>query len=121
MSILSRFSSGSSGNAGQGFRKRGSLAMRRAARLLQLPLQRLVLAPQLLVLALQSLPFAAFVVAFSLRALNAVAQILDRVRSLILIAKPALLHATVMADSRKKYKDGILDQGCGTALQLTTR
>jgi len=95
--------------------------MRRAARLLQLPLQRLVLAPQLLILALQALAFAAFVVAVSLRAFNALAQIVDGVRSLFVIAEPARLHATFMADSRKKYKYGILDRGCGTALQLTTR
>jgi len=119
--LASGFASRTPRRRGQRFRERRGLAMRRAARLLQLPLQRLVLAPQLLILALQALAFAAFVVAVSLRAFNALAQIIDRVRSLFVIAEPARLHATFMADSRKKYKYGILDRGCGTALQLTTR
>jgi hypothetical protein len=105
----------------QRFRERSRLAMRRAARLLQLALHRVVLAPQLLILALQALALPAFVVAVSLRAFHALAQIVDGVRSLFLIAEPARLHATFMADSRKKYKYGVLNQGGGTALQLTTR
>ena len=41
--------------------------------------------------------------------------------SLFVIAEPVRLHATFMADSRNLYKYEILDQGCGTALRLTTR
>jgi len=40
---------------------------------------------------------------------------------LIVFIEPTLLHTLSMADSQKKYKYGIMDQGCGTALQLMTR
>jgi hypothetical protein len=71
---------------GQRFREGGGLAMRRAARVVQLPLQVLVLAPQFLVLPLQALAGSAFVVAFSFRALEALEQVLGRVRLRTVVA-----------------------------------
>jgi hypothetical protein len=93
--------------------------MRRTARVIQLALQVVVLAPQSFVLPLQALAFAAFVVAFPFSALDALAQILGRVRLPIIVA-PAL-HATFMADSRKLSKYGILNPVKRDRLRVTTR
>lgn len=116
--LLARFSSGPSRMSGQRFCEGCGLAMRRAARGVQLPLQVLVLAPQFLVLPLQPLAFSAFVVAFPFRTLDALAQILGRVRSLIVVASAMLRHPTFMADSRTKYKYGIWDPARWDRLQF---
>jgi hypothetical protein len=116
-----RFPSGPSRMAGQRFREGGGLAMRRTARSVQLPLQTLVLAPQSLVLPLQALAFSVFVVAFPFHALDALAQVFSRIRLLTVVARALLRHATFMADSRKKYKYGILNPARRDRLRFTTR
>ena len=107
--------------SGQRFGEGRGLPMRRTACLVQLPLQPLVLAPEFLVLLLQPLAGSTFVIAFPFRSLDALAQVLGRLRSLIVVAPALLRHATFMADSRQKYKYGLLDLDRQGRFRFTTR
>jgi hypothetical protein len=90
------------------------LATRRTARVVQLALdpleftaQSVALPLQLGVLPLQPITLSAFRVTFSFRTLGTLAQVVDLMRPSVGCRR--LRHAPFMADSRKKYKYGILD------------
>jgi hypothetical protein len=84
-------------------RERGRLPEARAARRVELLLEALVLPFQLIALALRARQLLAQAGDFLFLALDQiVAGVARRARALI-------SHTTVMADSRKKYKYGILD------------
>jgi hypothetical protein len=107
---------------GQGFREGRRLTMRGTPGLVQLTLHPLEFTTQPLVLVLQPLALAALVIALPLGALGAFAQIAARVGSLrIVVTRPLLRHATFMADSRKKYKYGILDSVMRDRVRVSTR
>lgn len=84
--------------------------MRGAPGLVQLALYPLQLATEPVVLPQQSLALAAFVITLPLGAFRAFTQVAARVGGLrVVVTRPWLRHATFMADSREKYKYGILD------------
>jgi hypothetical protein len=100
----------------QRFRERGSLPVSGPPRVVQLPLQLLIeplhpleLTLQSLVLALQLRMLASHEIALTLGALSTFAEGIGVVREGIVVSCRRLRHAAFMADSRQKYKYGILD------------
>jgi lipoprotein signal peptidase len=98
------------------------LAVRGTPRLVELPLQAIIVAPQPIAFAFDTLQLTAQTISFLLRAFGALAQFIDRVWALIgVVARRSLQHATFMARSRNLYKFGILDRKRRDRLRLSTR
>jgi hypothetical protein len=92
--------------------------MRRTPGLIELSLQPLVLAAQLIALSLDPFEFALQPLALNFGALGAFAP-LPVVRFVIIAARRR--HAIFMADSRQKYKYGLLDSARRDRARVRTR
>jgi hypothetical protein len=116
------FASRSARRPRQGFGEGGRLAVRSTPRLVELPLQAIIVAPQSIAFAFDTLQLTAQAIPFLLRPFGALAQFIVLVWALIgVVARRALRHATSMARSRNLYKYGILDRERRDRLRFTTR
>lgn len=88
--------------------------MRGTPRVVELPLQPIVLPPQAIPFAFGAVQLTAQPIPFLLRAFGAVTQLVDRSWSGIVVACRRLRHAAFMADSRSLYKYEILDRVSAT-------